>query len=319
MGSSFYYCPHLPLHPPINRATHEPMSRPNPPLAPRLDPLLLLRAYAMGIFPMADDRDAEDIYWVEPKTRGILPLESFHLSKSLRKLLISGRYRVTSDTAFRAVIAQCAASAPDRPSTWINALIEEAFIVLHTLGHAHSVEVWDDVPLGQGYPPRLVGGLYGLSLGRAFFGESMFSRADNTSKLALAWLVARMKAGGFELLDCQFITDHLASLGAIEISRSDYLVRLHSALGDSVGVALSSTLGAGDLGAGALGAGVLVAADLAGGDWAALEPLLAGGLTLPGEPWTPAMPSRSGLSTSAGLTAGPPPGVVIAQLLTMTS
>lgn len=300
------------------------MSRPNPPLAPRLDPLLLLRAYAMGIFPMADDREAEDIYWVEPKTRGILPLDGFHLSKSLRKLVRSDRYRVTSDSAFRAVISECAASAPDRPSTWINSLIEEAFIVLHALGHAHSVEVWDDTPLAEGRPPRLVGGLYGLSLGRAFFGESMFSRADNTSKLALAWLVARMKAGGYALLDCQFITDHLASLGAIEISRSDYLARLHSALGDSVGAALSSDLGAGEAAAGALAgralaAGALGAGALAAGDWGALDPLLAGGLTLPGEPSTPASPSRSGLSTSAGLTAGPPPGVVIAQLLTMTS
>ncbi len=298
------------------------MSHPHPLGPPRLDPLMLLRAYAMGVFPMSDDREDEEIYWVEPRTRGVLPLDGFHLSKSLRKLLVSGRYRVTADTAFRQVLRLCAESALDRPSTWINGTIEEAFVLLHALGHAHSVEVWDDDEGPDSAPPRLVGGLYGLSLGRAFFGESMFSRADNTSKLALAWLVARLKAGGYQLLDCQFITDHLASLGAIEISRDDYLGRLQSALGAGVFSALSSDLGAdlgADFGSAALGAADLAAAGLAGGDWSALDALLAGGLVLPGSPSTPASPSRSVSDTSADLTAGPPPGVVIWQLLTMTS
>lgn len=293
------------------------MSSPHPPSPLHLDPLLLLRAYAMGVFPMADDRAADEVYWVEPKTRGVLPLDGFHLSKSLKKLLLSDRYRVTNDTAFRAVITLCAESAPDRPSTWINGAIEEAFVILHALGHAHSVEVWDDSAVAEGGAPALVGGLYGLALGRAFFGESMFSRADNTSKLALAWLVARLKAGGFALLDCQFITDHLASLGAIEISRADYLGRLQSALGLSAVAALSDDLAAdlagSDLGLSASG---LAAAGLAGADWSALDGLLA---TLPGSPSTPAKPSLSPSITSFGRTAGPPPGVVIWQLLTITS
>ena len=289
------------------------MSQPQSPDPLRLDPLLLMRAYAMGVFPMSDDRGDDEVYWVEPRTRGILPLDGFHLSKSLRKLLVSDRYRVTSDIAFRKVITLCAESAPDRPTTWINHSIEEAFVVLHALGAAHSVEVWDDSAVETGGEPRLVGGLYGLALGRAFFGESMFSRADNTSKLALAWLVARLKAGGFTLLDCQFITDHLASLGAIEISRADYLARLQLALGSGVVPALSADLGAD------FGVSDLAAAGLVAGDWSALDAVLAGGLTLPGSPSTPASPSRSSSVTSPGFTAGPPPGVVIWQLLTMTS
>lgn len=187
-----------------------------------LDPSLLLKAYAAGIFPMADGRDAPEVYWVEPKKRGILPLEGFRLSRSLAKTLKSGRFETTLDRAFGDVVALCAAEAPDRPSTWINDQIETAVTQLHNIGSAHSIETWAD--------GVLVGGLYGIRLGRAFFGESMFSRATDASKVALAHLVARMRAGGFTLLDCQFITPHLASLGAVEIGRNHYMTLLSSAL-----------------------------------------------------------------------------------------
>lgn len=190
-----------------------------------LDPGLLLGAYSVGVFPMADSRDATSIYWVEPRRRAILPLDGFHLSRSLRRVIAADRFRVTVDRAFERIIALCAESAADRPDTWINPMIEEAFVRLHALGHAHSVECWD----GE----RLVGGLYGLAVGRAFFGESMVSRAPNASKVAIAALVARLRAGGFTLLDCQFMTAHLSSLGAQEIDRADYM--------ELLGAALSST------------------------------------------------------------------------------
>lgn len=183
---------------------------------------MLLRAYGCGVFPMADDRDAEKVYWVEPKMRGVLPLDRFHLSHSLAKTLKADKFTVTVDTAFAQVIAACAEETVTRPGTWINAQIEAACVELHARGHAHSVECWQG---GQ-----LVGGLYGIQLGGAFFGESMFSRARDASKVALAHLVARLRVGGFSLLDCQFITDHLASLGAIEIPRDDYVALLDSAL-----------------------------------------------------------------------------------------
>ncbi|MEP9400994.1 leucyl/phenylalanyl-tRNA--protein transferase [Sphingomonas sp. VNH70] len=197
--------------------------RPLSPGPAAIDPAVLLRAYAAGIFPMADDRDAPDIYWVEPKYRGILPLEGFHLSRSLRKLIVRDRYRVTADRAFADIIRLCAESAADRPDTWINAAIEAAFLRLHAMGHAHSIEVWDG--------DRLAGGLYGLALGGAFFGESMVSRAPSASKVALAWLVARLRVGGFRLLDCQFQTAHLATMGAVEIPRARYSALLAGALG----------------------------------------------------------------------------------------
>lgn len=192
-----------------------------------LDPDLLLRAYTVGVFPMADSRRAKDIFWVEPKKRGILPLDGFHLSKSLAKTLRSGRFRVTADGDFSGVVRRCAEPTADRPDTWINPEIERAYAALHARGHAHSIECWqDDV---------LVGGLYGVKLAGAFFGESMFSRVRDASKVALAHLVCRLKVGGFKLLDCQFITDHLASLGAIEIERDRYVALLDSALGVSAG------------------------------------------------------------------------------------
>ena len=189
----------------------------------RLDPRLLLQGYAMGIFPMADSRDAPELYWVEPRQRAVLPLDGFHLSRSLRRTLVSDRFTVTLDRDFPGVITACA----DRPETWINADIERAMLALHALGHAHSIEVWNG--------DALVGGLYGVKLGRAFFGESMFSRQTDASKVALAWLVARLRVGGYTLLDCQFITDHLASLGAVSMPRDDYVSALSAALGGEAG------------------------------------------------------------------------------------
>lgn len=195
------------------------------PPQPDLDPDLVLRAYAMGVFPMADHRLASSVYWVEPKLRAVLPLDGFHLSRSLKKTILSDRFTVTVDKEFQRIIHLCAESASDRPDTWINGPIERVFLDLHRRGFAHSVEVWHD--------NKLAGGLYGLALGRAFFGESMVTRVRDASKVAFANLVARLKAGGFTLLDCQFQTDHLATLGAVEIPRDDYVALLGAALGDT--------------------------------------------------------------------------------------
>jgi len=239
-----------------------------------LDPSLLLQGYAAGIFPMADSRGADEIFWVEPRRRAILPLDGFHCARSLARRLRSGRFSVTRDRAFDAVVRACA----DRSETWINTTIEQATRHLHAAGHAHSIECWHGV--------ELVGGLYGVKLGRAFFGESMFSRTADASKVALAWLVARMKVGNFTLLDCQFITDHLASLGATEVSRADYVALLGSALGS--GTSAGTASGA------AAGAGV----ELPPADFAALDRLL----------------DTAGAAGAAG-----PAGQLIAQLLGQTS
>lgn len=190
--------------------------------ATTIDPEMLLHAYAAGVFPMADGRDDAEVYWVEPVDRAILPLDGLHVSRSLKKALLSERFTHTADAAFGDVVRLCAESAPDRPSTWINAAIEDAVNRLHAAGHAHSIETWHE--------GELVGGLYGVSLGGAFFGESMFSRTTDASKLALVHLVARLRAGGYTLLDCQFMTPHLASLGAIELPQSAYLERLRAAI-----------------------------------------------------------------------------------------
>jgi leucyl/phenylalanyl-tRNA---protein transferase len=184
---------------------------------------MLLRGYAAGIFPMADSRNAGDIFWVEPRSRAVIPLDRFHLSRSLARRIRSGRFTVTRDQAFHQVLLACA----DREETWINSAIERATLGLHAVGHAHSIECW--------HMGSLVGGLYGVKLGRAFFGESMFSRMTDASKVALAWLVARLRAGHFTLLDCQFMTPHLASLGATTVSRDRYVGLLGSAL-SSAGV-----------------------------------------------------------------------------------
>jgi len=230
----------------------------------RLDPQLVLGAYSVGVFPMADARDAADVYWVEPRTRAILPLDGFHLSRSLRKTITADRFRVTADHDFAAVVRLCAESVDDRPDTWINGSIEQVFMRLHALGFAHSIECWDG--------DRLVGGLYGLALGRAFFGESMVSRATDASKVALAWLVARLRVGGFTLLDCQFQTAHLASLGAVEIDREAYVALLGAALSDgSSAGSLAAAGGRADFGALDRGApSVSVSGPVAGKDIAQL-------------------------------------------------
>ncbi|MFN3937779.1 MAG: leucyl/phenylalanyl-tRNA--protein transferase [Gemmobacter sp.] len=178
----------------------------------------LLRGYAMGIFPMAESRKDPAVHWVDPRRRGVIPLDGFRISRSLRRRILRGGFTPLVDTAFDAVVAACA----DRDETWINPEIQQLYSDLHRAGAAHSQEVWQD--------GRLVGGVYGVALGRAFFGESMFSRATDASKVALAWLVHRLRAGGFVLFDTQFLTPHLASLGAIEIGRAEYHRRLAAAL-----------------------------------------------------------------------------------------
>jgi leucyl/phenylalanyl-tRNA--protein transferase len=235
-----------------------------------LDPRLLLQGYASGIFPMADSRDASELFWVEPRQRAIIPLDGFHLSRSLRRTIRLGRFAVTRDRDFAGVIAGCA----DREETWINAELEHAMLALHGSGHAHSIEVWRD--------NALVGGLYGVKIGRAFFGESMFSRATDASKVTLAWLVARLKVGNFTLLDCQFMTDHLASLGAVSVPRETYVALLSVALG-------------GGAGSGSAASGIPAGA---APDFDALDRLLE-------------------LAGAAG--AGGPAGYVISQLLGQTS
>jgi len=180
------------------------------PAPPIIQPETLLLAYRSGIFPMADGRDDPELFYVEPRHRAILPLEGFRCSRSLAKVLRQDRFRVTCNADFGSVIAACAEPRPDHPETWISRRIEASYRTLHAEGHAHSIEVW------QG--DEIVGGLYGVGFDGVFCGESMFSRAPNASKVALAWLVAAMKAARMRLLDCQFITEHLASMGAVEIS-----------------------------------------------------------------------------------------------------
>ena len=185
---------------------------------PDLTPELLLHGYSIGIFPMAEHRDDPEIFWVDPRRRGVFPLDGFHISRSLARAMRRTRFTITTNTAFNDVVTGCA----DRADTWINAEIFGLYAQLHTLGHAHALEVWED--------DMLVGGVYGVTLGRAFFGESMFSRRDNASKIALACLVDRLNRGGFTLFDTQFLTPHLASLGAQEITRAAYHARLEMAL-----------------------------------------------------------------------------------------
>ena len=187
-----------------------------------ITPDLLLKAYAYGVFPMAKARDDSAIYWVQPKLRGVIPLGDFHVSRSLRKRLRRQTYTVTVDKAFSQVIAACAKQTEGRGDTWINNEIEHLFGGLFDVGLAHSVETWLN--------DELVGGLYGLAMGAAFFGESMFSRADDASKVALCNLVGILKQGNYVLLDTQFLTDHLKQFGAIEIEHKEYLSQLSSAL-----------------------------------------------------------------------------------------
>lgn len=185
----------------------------------QLTPAVLLNAYANGVFPMAEHQDDNELFWVDPKQRGVFPLDTFHISRSLAKRLRRGQFHVAVNRDFSGTVRSCA----NRPETWINQTISDLYDQLHAAGHAHSLEVYD--PDGT-----MIGGVFGITLGAAFFGESMFSTKTDASKIALAYLVDRLRAGGFMLFDTQFITDHLASLGAIEISRSHYRQQLAEAI-----------------------------------------------------------------------------------------
>lgn len=221
-------------------------------------PSEILSCYANGVFPMADAREDDRMFLVDPEWRGVVPLKTFHVSRRLARTVRADVFRVSFNTAFGEVVGRCAEMRPDRPDTWINHPIEQLYGELHQLGHAHSVECWAG--------DRLVGGLYGVSLGGAFFGESMFSRATDASKVALVHLVARLLTHGFVLLDAQFMTEHLAQFGTEEISRAQYRRRLKAALahdacfdpqpmGSSIAGAGGSGAGAGAGAAGSAGAG----------------------------------------------------------------
>ncbi len=261
------------------------------PIAPDpIPPEILMLAYRSGIFPMADSRDDPDIFWVEPNTRAILPLGGFHCSRSLARTLRRGHFRVTCNAAFGEVMGQCAAPRQDgSDESWISRRIFASYLDLHRLGHAHSVECWRD--------GLLVGGLYGVGFDRVFCGESMFSRESDASKVALAWLVAALRRCGAELLDCQFITPHLASLGTVEVSQQHYVGLLKAAQRP---YALGAAVGAGAGGALSAGAG-----DAAGAAFAAGAPL-----ALP-EGFAALVAAAGGSSSS--------PGNFIAQSLTQTS
>lgn len=188
-----------------------------------ITPALVLRAYSMGIFPMAESKDADSVYWIDPDQRGIMPLDGFHVPRRLKRTVRQGRFEIRCDHDFEAVIAACAEACDGRPDTWINGEVRHLFRALHAMGVVHTVECWRE--------GRLLGGLYGLALGGAFFGESMFSRERDASKVALVHLAARLVHGGFTLLDSQFLTDHLARFGAIEIPREEYRDMLDEAIG----------------------------------------------------------------------------------------
>lgn len=259
---------------------------------PIIDPELLLLAYRSGIFPMSDARDDPEVFWIEPRRRAILPLDGFRCSRSLARTLRRGRFTVTCNADFSAVLEACAAPRLESGGTWISQRIEASYRELHRLGQAHSIECWQD--------GALVGGLYGVGFDAVFCGESMFSRVPDASKVALAWLVAALRRGRASLLDCQFMTDHLASLGAVEISQTQYLKRLKAAQRSSEGAAA--------LGAAALTAGAAAAA----GD-AEAEAVGDGvGLALPA-----AFGALLDDAASVGLSSSP--GNFIAQSLTQTS
>lgn len=198
------------------------MARHTDPFAVEITPELIVRAYRSGIFPMAEDAADDDLFWVSPEERGIIPLDGFHASKSLRKAMRKSNWTIRVDSDWDGIVEGCATVGTDRHTTWINHTIRSVYGELFRRGIAHTVEIWDG--------GELVGGLYGLAIGAAFFGESMFHRRTDASKMAMAHLVERLKAGGFELLDTQFLTDHLASLGGLEIPRAEYEDRLTRAL-----------------------------------------------------------------------------------------
>ena len=274
---------------------HAPLSPPPVPVE------TLLLAYRSGIFPMADRREDTEVFWVEPRERAILPLDGLHVSKSLRKVLRADRYAVTLDQAFEQVIRACAEPREDHPETWISERIVQSYLGLHRAGHAHSVECWSVDEAGN---RQLVGGLYGVSFDRVFCGESMFSRADNASKVALAWLVAVLRQAGFTLLDCQFMTEHLRSMGAVEIPQREYRRLVEQAHGrprTSLGTAWRSFRDGVDYASGA-GAGAAAGAGAGVG-----EGVAAGLGEAPG----------AGFAGAAAGSASP--GQRIAQFLTQTS
>lgn len=250
--------------------------------APRITPEIVLRAYAEGLFPMAERRDDPSLFWVSPDQRGIFPLETFAVAKRLARTVRSDKFTVTVDTAFREVMLACAAPGEGREETWINDEILRLYLALFASGHAHSVEA----RLGG----ELVGGLYGVHLGGAFFGESMFSHVTDASKVALVHLVARLKRGGFQLLDTQFLTPHLASLGAIEIPRARYLAKLNRAICTPAIWPVTLPEIYWPASAGKVG-------------MASLAPALG----------------DTGLTGAAATTAGPWPGLLVMQLITQTS
>lgn len=261
--------------------------------SPMIDSELLMLAYRSGVFPMADRRDDPDVFWVEPRLRAILPLDGFHLSQSLARTLRRGRFTVTCNAAFPDVLNACAAPRAEEHESWISHRIQASYERLHALGHAHSIECWETLPDGSRI---LVGGLYGVGFDRAFCGESMFSRRTDASKVALCWLVASLRKAGAQLLDCQFMTPHLASLGAVEISQKRYLTLLKQA---QSGALASSTTSS----SGAAGAAGVAAAD---GD--------AAGRAL-------AVPEAFAALLAEAASAGPAssPGKFIAHFLTQTS
>jgi len=250
-----------------------------------ITPQVLLKAYACGIFPMAESAEDNALYWIEPERRGILPLDRVHVPKRLARTIRGGGFEVKVDKNFEAVIEGCAAPRSGRRSTWINGRIRSLYRELFALGHCHTIEVWQE--------GALVGGLYGVHLGRAFFGESMFSRARDASKIALVYLIARLKYGGFTLLDTQFVTGHLARFGAIEVSREEFQRLLEAALGGGVAHGNGASGGpAASSGGGGGGAGA--AAGAPGGAFA----LLPEGVTPPGVLQLVSQTSNTGCSTA---------------------
>ena len=241
-----------------------------------ITPQVLLKAYACGIFPMAESAEDNALYWIEPERRGILPLDRVHVPKRLARTIRGGGFEVKIDQNFEAVIEGCAAPRSGRRSTWINGRIRSLYRELFALGHCHTIEVWQD--------GALTGGLYGVHLGRAFFGESMFSRARDASKIALVYLVARLKYGGFTLLDTQFVTGHLARFGAIEVSREEFQRFLEAALAGGLaqgsGSAAGVSVSAGGGGSGAASGAAAGAAGASGGGAFALLPEGAGAETV---------------------------------------